>query len=253
MRPIDNGDLRTGALIISHRGACRTAPENTLSAGHRAAILGADIVELDVRESADGILYVLHDATLERTTNGSGPIAETSSRELDRLDAGSWFGPEFAGEPLPRLDIFLKALKPVIGFYVEVKAAEPGKVAACLESEGLGSDCIIYSEDPDLRSALRGELPQQLHMENFLNLASMEEAKATGVSILEFMSEDLTASRVLRARNLGFLTMMHTPLQDREAYRLALVEGVDYLNIDYPDVAFEMRRDFRSRWRESRH
>lgn len=252
MQPVENGDLRSGAQIISHRGACRAAPENTLVAGHRAAALGADIIELDVRESADGILYVLHDATLERTTNGSGPIAETHSRDLDKLDAGSWFGPKFAGEPVPRLDIFLTALKPVIGFYVEVKAAEPGKVAACLESAGLSSRCIIYSEDPDLRSALRSELPHQLHMENFRNHPGMEEAKAAGASILEFMSEDLTASRVHRARNLGFLTMMHTPLLDRDAYRLALVEGIDYLNIDYPDVASEMRREFRSRWRESR-
>lgn len=252
MRPIDNGDLRSGALIISHRGACRAAPENTLAAGHRAAALGADIVELDVRESADGILYVLHDATLERTTNGSGPVAEAHSRDLDKLDAGSWFGPKFAGEPLPRLETFLVALKPVIGFYVEVKAADPGKVAACLESAGLGSSCIIYSEDPDLRSALRRELPRQLHMENFRNHAGMEEAKAAGASILEFMSEDLTASRVLRARSLGFLTMMHTPLPDRDAFRLALVEGIDYLNIDYPEVASDMRREFSSRWRESR-
>ena len=252
MRPIDNSDLRSGALIISHRGACRAAPENTVAAGRKAAALGADIVELDVRESSDGILYVLHDATLERTTNGCGPIADTPSCDLDRLDAGSWFGPEFAGEPLPRLDIFLKALKPIIGFYVEVKVAEPGKVAACLESAGLGSGCIIYSEDPDLRSALRRELPQQLHMENFRNHSGMEEAKATGASVLEFMSDDLTSSRVLRARSLGFLTMMHTPLLDRDAFRLALVEGVDYLNIDYPEEASGMRQELLSRWRESR-
>ena len=250
MQPIDKGDLRPGAAIISHRGACRAAPENTLAAGRRAAALGADIVELDVRESADGILYVLHDADLERTTNGSGPIAGANGRDLDRLDAGSWFGPEFAGEPLPRLEIFLTALKPVIGFYVEVKSADPGKVAACLESAGLDSGCIIYSEDPDLRSALRREMPQQLHMENFRNHASMEEAKAAGASILEFMSADMTASRVHDARSLGFLTMMHTPLLDRDAFRLALVEGVDYLNVDYPDVASDMRREFRSRWRE---
>lgn len=146
-------------FIVSHRGACHHAPENTVASGLRAASLGADIVELDVRTSADGVLYVLHDATLDRTTDGSGPIAGTHSRTLDRLDAGAWFDPVFAGEPLPRLDAFLAALKDRVGFYVEVKAADPDAVARCLDDACLDSPCIVYSEDGALRAGCAGACP----------------------------------------------------------------------------------------------
>ena len=229
--------------IVSHRGACRVAPENTIVSGLRAAELGADIVELDVRESADGVLYVLHDATLNRTTNGHGPISRMQSRDLDRLDAGIWFGPEFAGVPLPRLIDFLMELKPHLGFYVEVKAAAPCRLAAELEAASLGSDCIIYSENGELRTALRKALPHQLHMVNYRDHPDIEDARATGASILEFHSMDMTTQLISRARAQGFEIMMHTPRHDEFAFRKALVAGVDYLNIDYPATALTLRRE----------
>ena len=227
--------------IIGHRGACKVAPENTIVSGRQAAELGADIVEFDVRESADGVLFVLHDATLDRTSNGRGPIAEFQSRDLDRLDAGSWFSPEFAGERIPRMSDFLTELKPVVDLYVEVKAAAPSKVAAELEAAGLGSCCIIYSQDDGLRAALRNEIPRQAHMVNLRDHADMDEARGTGAEILEFFSVDMTELRVQQARDLGFRTMMHTPLCDEDAFRRALAAGIDYLNIDYPETAFALR------------
>ena len=229
--------------IVSHRGACRVAPENTIVSGRRAAELGADIVELDVRESADGVLYVLHDATLNRTTNGHGPISRMQSRDLDRLDAGVWFGPEFSGEPLPRLIDFLTELKPLLGFYVEVKAAAPCRLAAELEAAGLGSGCIIYSENDELRTVLRKTLPHQLHMVNYRDHPDIEDARAAGASILEFHSMDMTSQLISCARAQGFEIMMHTPRHDESAFRQALVAGVEYLNIDYPATALTLRRE----------
>lgn len=229
--------------IVSHRGACRVAPENTIVSGRMAAELGADIVELDVRESADGILYVLHDATLSRTTNGHGPISRMQSRDLDRLDAGTWFGPEFAGEPLPRLIDFLTELKPLLGFYVEVKAAAPFRLAAELEAAGLGSGCIIYSESAELRTALRKAMPNQLHMVNYRDHPDIEDARATGAAILEFHSMDMTTQLISSARARDFKIMMHTPRCDETAFRKAIVAGVEYLNIDYPATALTLRRE----------
>nr|WP_323571654.1 glycerophosphodiester phosphodiesterase family protein [Rhizobium sp. 28DA2] len=75
--------------IVSHRGANHFAPENTFAAADLALQQGADYIELDVRESADGVLYVFHDETLDRTTNGTGPIGHMLSSEIDALDAGS--------------------------------------------------------------------------------------------------------------------------------------------------------------------
>ena len=119
--------------IVCHRGACRIAPEITVATSHAARQQGADIVELDVRQSRDGVLYVLHDTTVDRTTDGEGLIAELQSTEVDGLDAGRWFGPEFAGEPVPQLDEFFETLKDELGFYVEVKQADAKNVAAAIQ------------------------------------------------------------------------------------------------------------------------
>jgi len=90
--------------ILGHRGAPREAPENTLSSLRRALELGLDGVEYDLHGCASGEPVLIHDETLERTTNLSGPVARASMSELARADAGSWFHRRFAGEPLPLLE-----------------------------------------------------------------------------------------------------------------------------------------------------
>lgn len=89
--------------LIAHRGASIEAPENTLAAITRAADRGASCVELDVAISADGVPVILHDDTLDRTTNGTGPVVDQPYQALAGLDAGSWFSEEFNGETLPTL------------------------------------------------------------------------------------------------------------------------------------------------------
>lgn len=93
----------TRPLIIGHRGALACAPENTLAAFRTGLAQGADGVECDVHLSRDGQVVIHHDFTLERTTGGHGPVAACSAAELAALDAGSWFAPRFAGEPVPTL------------------------------------------------------------------------------------------------------------------------------------------------------
>ncbi len=89
---------------IAHRGAGQLAPENTLAAFAVGAAHGWRMFECDVKLSADGVPFLLHDATLERTTNGQGPAGACRWETLARLDAGGWHSPAFAGEPLCRLD-----------------------------------------------------------------------------------------------------------------------------------------------------
>jgi glycerophosphoryl diester phosphodiesterase len=89
--------------VLAHRGGGAFAPENTIAAiriGHERGFRG---VEFDVMLSADGEAVLMHDATLDRTTDATGPVAERSWDELARLDAGRWFAPDFAGERIPRL------------------------------------------------------------------------------------------------------------------------------------------------------
>jgi len=87
--------------IIAHRGGGLLAPENTLAALRHARNLGFDAVEFDVKLSADDVPVLFHDDTLDRTTDGSGPVADILFDVITQLDAGSWFGNEFAGEPVP--------------------------------------------------------------------------------------------------------------------------------------------------------
>ncbi|MEG3619097.1 glycerophosphodiester phosphodiesterase family protein [Magnetovibrio sp. PR-2] len=88
---------------IAHRGASGSAPENTMVAFERAVTMGAQAIELDVTLSADGVPIVMHDETLERTTNGEGPVILKSWADLSELDAGSWFAQDFGAARIPTL------------------------------------------------------------------------------------------------------------------------------------------------------
>lgn len=111
--------------IIAHRGHKVGAPEQTMAAFRLAVRLGATMLETDLRFTRDGVPVMLHDARLDRTTNGHGPVAAIDWPELATLDAGSWFSPAFAGERVPRLDDMF-ALAEELG------------VALCIEAKGEG-------------------------------------------------------------------------------------------------------------------
>lgn len=136
-------------LVIAHRGASGLAPENTLAAFRLAIALGADGVEMDVQMSSDGRPVVIHDARVNRTTNGAGSVSRMTLDQLQRLDAGSWFerrlsrrprvramvrrisheagaaAPRYSGEPVPSLEDVLSLLKPagLRRIYVELKGS----------------------------------------------------------------------------------------------------------------------------------
>lgn len=136
-------------LGIAHRGASGRAPENTHAAFAAALALGAEAIELDVQLSADGELVVIHDETLDRTTDGQGPVGDRSAAELMRLDAGSWFGAEFRGERIPRLADVLTQLRDRVTLNVEIKSArdlgviEP-KLAALVAAER-ATEWVVFS------------------------------------------------------------------------------------------------------------
>lgn len=113
--------------IIGHRGASTYAPENTLEAIHTAADLGAEWVELDVKLTKDGVPIIFHDDTLDRTTNGSGRVADMTYDEIKELDAGSWFGESFIGAKIPTLEQAVDVLiERGLGLNLEIKPC-PGR------------------------------------------------------------------------------------------------------------------------------
>ena len=129
-------------LWIAHRGAGKLAPENTLAAFRLGASFGFRAFECDVKLSADGIPFLLHDATLERTTSGAGAAAARRWAELSRLDAGRWHGRLYAGEPPPTLEAitaFCRASGYVLNIEIKPspgRAAETGWIVAREAAQG---------------------------------------------------------------------------------------------------------------------
>jgi glycerophosphoryl diester phosphodiesterase len=124
--------------LVGHRGALAVAPENTMASFERAWRDGVDLVELDVRLSADHQVVVLHDAAVDRTTDGSGLITRFTVAELKRLDAGAWFDARFAGERIPTLVEVLTWAKWRVGLLLELKfdpfgSHDPALVPAVLK------------------------------------------------------------------------------------------------------------------------
>jgi len=110
-------------LIIGHRGYSAKYPENTLAAFQGALDAGVKMIELDVTLTRDRKLIVIHDDTLERTTNGRGPVSDYRLDELKELDAGSWFDPRFADERIPTLEEVIDLIEGCIRINIEIKSS----------------------------------------------------------------------------------------------------------------------------------
>ncbi|MEP7199675.1 MAG: glycerophosphodiester phosphodiesterase family protein, partial [Chloroflexota bacterium] len=142
-------------LNLGHRGALSLAPENTLAAFAVAREVGADGVEFDVQLSADGQLVIIHDDTVDRTSDGHGLVNALTLAELKRLDVGRWFGAQFAGERIPTLQDVFDLLGRQMLLNIEIKSKSGvttddgdngliAKVVECVQRNGMG-DCVLIS------------------------------------------------------------------------------------------------------------
>ena len=141
-------------VIIAHRGASAHAPENTLSAMKLALEQGADVIELDVQLTADNKVVVIHDTTLDRTTNGSGKIRNLNLSHLQRLNAGYAYGPAFPDEKIPTLESIFDALGSSTYFNIDLKNNQtpfnklPLKVSGIIKKYKLEDRVIVSSFNP---------------------------------------------------------------------------------------------------------
>jgi glycerophosphoryl diester phosphodiesterase len=127
---------------VAHRGASGHARENTMVAYHKGVEMKADYIEIDVQMTKDGELIVIHDITVNRTTDGTGYVGDLTFEEIRQLDAGSWFGEDFAGEKMPTFEEILDAFRDKVGILIELKVPElyPGieeKVAEALTERNM--------------------------------------------------------------------------------------------------------------------
>ncbi|MBD8078631.1 glycerophosphodiester phosphodiesterase family protein [Cellulosimicrobium arenosum] len=158
----DDGEL---PVTVAHRGYSSVAPENTLAAYASAMRTGAEYVEIDVHTTADGVPVVSHDQTVDRTTDGTGDVALLPSSYLTGLDAGSWFSPAFAAEPLPTFADMLDLMDTGAStMLLEIKgpetSAEVERVVDMIVDAGLEDRVVLQSFDVDALRAAREHAPQ---------------------------------------------------------------------------------------------
>ncbi|MCB1591902.1 MAG: glycerophosphoryl diester phosphodiesterase [Alphaproteobacteria bacterium] len=235
--------------IIGHRGAAAYAPENTLEGIHTAADMGVEWVELDVKLTKDQIPVIFHDDTLERTTNGSGSLANLTLEELRQYECGSWFSDSFAGIKIPTLE---EALEVIIdrdlGFNMEIKPC-PGRERETAEA---ALDILAQIWDDHNRILISSFSP--ICMETALLMAhdwpralligedwpeNLKEIK----EYLELTCINVNAKTVQREQveeitDMGLPILAYT-VNDAETARRLLRWGVDGVFSDSPDIIRE--------------
>ncbi|WP_119288060.1 glycerophosphodiester phosphodiesterase [Azohydromonas sediminis] len=230
---------------IAHRGAGTLAPENTLAALREGWRHGFRAFECDAKLSADGVPFLLHDDTLERTTDGRGPAEALNWAELSRLDAGGWLAPAWAGEPpatLQAVAAFVRAngcalnieLKPGPG-----RARATGEAVAALAARwwaGAAVPPLLSSFDADALAAARSaapQLPRALLLEALAD-RWLGQAQRLDCAAVVVEHTALGAEAVVHARRAGLRVLAYTVNEPGDARRL-LDLGIDGLITDAVD------------------
>jgi len=212
-----------------------------MAAFRKAVALGATFVETDLQLSRDARFVAIHDATVNRTTNGQGAVHDMTLAELRKLDAGSWFGSEFAGERIPTLEeIFEFSKKNDVVFYLEIKPAgswggEHALIGALRES-GEIPRAVVISFDPSIVMGLRKIEPTLMtgllydgQLEN-----PLEKAVAIGARQLAVRGDLVTPAMLAEARKKDLQVVCWT-VNHPAHMRMLAAAGVDGIMSDYPD------------------
>ena len=226
-------------LVIAHRGASGTSPENTLAAFRRAEALGAAMVELDVQLTRDGQVVVIHDLLLDRTTDGSGPVGDRSLEELRALDAGRWFAPAFAGERIPLLADVLNAVSLAVNVEIKAPAAEglEARALAVVEAAGALGRVVFSSFDPtalDRLRALSSDAVLAVLWEEDPIPMALRVAERAGARALHVRKDAATGEVLAAAREAHLETRVWT-VNALEEFAVFTARRADAVFTDFPE------------------
>ncbi|HET7028242.1 MAG TPA: glycerophosphodiester phosphodiesterase family protein [Candidatus Limnocylindrales bacterium] len=231
---------RRSPLVIAHRGQRASFPEQTLEAYEAAIRLGAEAIETDVQRTRDGRLAMMHDLTLDRTTNGRGPIADLDWAAVRALDAGSWFGAGFGGCRVPSLDETIDLVVGAgCGLCVEIKGSAADApttataVARLLRERAVLDRVYVSSFDHLALAAARAEVDGLLLAPERLPEAgpsdppaAAAQAVALGAAALQHRWEDLTPDVVDAVHAVG-TAVWAWPIDTLESIRHSVAVGAD--------------------------
>jgi len=235
--------------VIAHRGFSGAAPENTIAAVRAAIEIQADMAEIDVTLTADGHIVVIHDETLDRTTNGSGKVSDFSRAELQLLDAGAWFAPTFAGERIPSLDAVLDEIEDRILLNVEIKseAVDRGvvpKVASSIRKRGMIDQVVVSSFSPTALQQMHSVAPEirtaVLYNTTFhKGQDSVEIVTDLGATVFNIERQRLTKKMMRRCADNDIPVGIYTVNKPARMRRL-VKKGIDAIFTDHPDRLLEI-------------
>jgi glycerophosphoryl diester phosphodiesterase len=232
---------------VAHRGATAYAPENTIAAFDLAVDMKADYIEIDVQRSKDGELVLIHDTTVDRTTDGTGKVGELTFEQLRSLDAGSWKGEQYEGEPIPTFEEILDRYRGKVGILIELKAPElyPGieiQVAEALKERNLdkpqNEQIIIQSFNFESMKTTNELLPLVP-----IGVLTSNRAHTTPEALQEFSTYAdwfnpsygiVTEELVNQVHSLGMKIGSWT-VRSQEAADFLFEMKVDAIITDYPD------------------
>jgi glycerophosphoryl diester phosphodiesterase len=236
-------------LVFGHRGASAYAPMNTLPAFELAVEQGAAGIELDVHRSQDGYPVIVHDFTVDSTTDGSGQVTSMTLAQLKELDAGSWFGEQFRGVRIPTLDEVFEAVGQKLYIHVEIKSVSEHTdgveqvVADTIDRHGLRERVIVSSFNPLALKRFRDILPDVAI--GFLYSADVPVDTRLMMQQLDLPHEarhpheELIDVRYMAwAREQGYWVNTWTVNDPQRAVQLANL-GVDGIITDKPDVILQ--------------
>ena len=194
-------------LVIAHRGVSGQAPENTKLAVERAIDIGADLVEVDVRLTKDGVPVLIHSAQLEHTTTGRGPVADHTLEEIQGLDAGVWRGPEFAGERVPSLQEVLDLTKGRVPLNLDFQTSDAvAPSVAMVRESGLTGDVVVSGcrvECFDIMGAATNEITTLLNPDRLPAGIDPHEAKMDPAEALAVVRRGVDAASELGAAGIN--------------------------------------------------
>jgi glycerophosphoryl diester phosphodiesterase len=234
-------------MVMGHRGGGTLAPENTLAGIAKGFEVGADLIEIDIHLTSDGHAVVFHDSTLDRTTNGSGPIANLTLEQVKSLDAGSWFGAEYAGEKVPTLTEALDFVdgrgRVLLDVKVPPNQALRDAIATSLAQSGTSVDDIwVWPSSSSYTSDSRfGTAEVQLlsSIPSNLSGANLQALKASGIDGLSVTHDSIT-QEVINAFHENQMFVDVYTVNDPARMQQLILMGVDSIETDRPDLLSSM-------------
>ena len=229
-------------FAIGHRGAMGHAPENTMASFRRAWLLGARMVELDVQLTADNQLVVLHDPTIDRTTNGHGAVDRLTAEEIRSFDAGSWCGAGFAGQRVPLLGEVIEWARGKVGLVIEAKT-DPARASAFIDvlprelrERDFIEQCLIISFDhpflKELKDANKRIAVGPVYVARLYD--PVRAVRAIHGSAVHMHQSCVVAEDVAALHEAGIAVSVWTVNEPAEIQQVAAL-GVDSITTNYPD------------------